>query len=401
MYDVSASGPLQTIVDSLAADIRRDVAIDDRQIRWIVHSPHYGEPDAARLQSILERRVSDEAAEWAFSFGIEEAHGPLRLPANQAIGARPRLCIPLRSHELLLGFLFIVDPDESLSEAQIEQAEAAAGAAADVLYRERRLRELERGRERWLLMHLLADGGAEAGAAAQALVDEGFLDARRAAVLVVRAEPGPHERERVELALGAARDRLRRVVASRGGLELRKPDHGAFLLALDDSASISARALAERLAALVDEEGLGVAARIGVGATHDLADARRSYREACDAVAIAERVERFGRIATWDELGAYRTLARFPADAAEGALHPGLVAMLGDPANAPLVETLETYLDLACDAKATADALSLHRATLYYRINRIEEITGARLKTGEDRLALHLGLRLARLAGPR
>ena len=82
MYDVSASGPLQTIVDSLAADIRRDVAIDDRQIRWLVHSPHYGEPDAARLQSILERRVSDEAAEWAFSFGIEDAHGPLRLPAN-------------------------------------------------------------------------------------------------------------------------------------------------------------------------------------------------------------------------------------------------------------------------------------------------------------------------------
>ncbi len=398
---MSASGPLQTIVDSLAADIRRDVAIDDRQIRWIVHSPHYGEPDAARLQSILERRVSDEAAEWAFSFGIEEAHGPLRLPANESIGARPRLCIPLRSHELLLGFLFIVDPDESLSEAEVEQAEAAAGAAADVLYRERRLRELERGRERWLLMHLLADDGAEAEAAAQALVDEGFLDARRAAVLVVRADPGPHEREPVELALGAALDRLRRVVASRGGLELRKPDHGAFLLALDDSASISARALAERLAELVDEEGLGVTARIGVGATHDLADARRSYREACDAVAIAERVERFGRIATWDELGAYRTLARFPADAADGALHPGLVAMLGDPANAPLVETLETYLDLACDAKATADALSLHRATLYYRINRIEEITGARLKTGEDRLALHLGLRLARLSGLR
>ena len=56
---VTATGPLQTIVDSLAADIRRDVAIDDRQIRWIVHSPHFGEPDAARLQSILERRVSE------------------------------------------------------------------------------------------------------------------------------------------------------------------------------------------------------------------------------------------------------------------------------------------------------------------------------------------------------
>jgi hypothetical protein len=119
MSAVTATGPLQTIVDSLAADIRRDVAIDDRRIRWLVHSPHYGEPDAARLHSILERRVSDEAADWAFSFGIEDAHGPVRLPANDAIGARPRLCIPLRSHDVLLGFLFIVDPDESLSQAGI------------------------------------------------------------------------------------------------------------------------------------------------------------------------------------------------------------------------------------------------------------------------------------------
>ena len=115
---------------------------------------------------------------------------------------------------------------------------------------------------------------------------------------------------------------------------------------------------------------------------HDLAAARESYREARDALAIAERVERFGRIAIWDELGAYRTLARFPLDALDSALHPGLLTLLGDPANAPLVDTLEVYLDLAGDAKAAAEALTLHRATLYYRLNRIEEITGARLEDG-------------------
>jgi hypothetical protein len=43
--------------------------------------------------------VSDEAAEWEFSHGIEDAREPLRLPANEAIGARPRLCNALRSHD--------------------------------------------------------------------------------------------------------------------------------------------------------------------------------------------------------------------------------------------------------------------------------------------------------------
>ena len=184
-------------------------------------------------------------------------------------------------------------------------------------------------------------------------------------------------------------------------MALRRPEHGVFLVAIDDSTTASPRALAERLLALADEEGLASGARVGVGAPHDLAAARDSYREARDALAVAERVERFGRIASWDELGAYRTLSRFPLDAADAALHPGLVAMLRDPAHAPLVDTLEAYLDLAGDARATAEALSLHRATMYYRLNRIEEITGARLKTGDDRLALHLGLRLARLSGLR
>ena len=145
----------------------------------------------------------------------------MRLPANERIGAQPRLCIPLRSHGVLLGFLFIVDPDESLSEQEIEQAQAAAGAAAEVLYRERRLRELERGRERWLLMHLL-DDETEGDEAARALVDEGFVDARRVALLVARAEPGAQEREQVELAIGAALDRLRRDVPERRGMALRQ-----------------------------------------------------------------------------------------------------------------------------------------------------------------------------------
>ena len=48
---------------------------------------------------------------------------------------------------------------------------------------------------------------------------------------------------------------------------------------------------------------------------------------------------------------------------------------------------------------STAEALFLHRASLYYRLQRIEELTGASLKSGSDRLVLHLGLKLARLLG--
>ena len=385
---MSTHAPLQMIVDALAADIVRDGAVDDRQIRWLVHSPHEEPPDAARMRSILTRRIPEEALRWAFSFGIEDADGPVRLPANPDIGAEARVCIPLRTRGVLLGVMFIVDADGTLDGAPLAPAEAAAAEAAQVLYRERRLRELERERERWLLTHLLSDEDAEE--AARALTDEGFLEPGRVAVLAIRADEDP---ARFEVAVGAALDRLRRLVPARCGLELRRSDHGAFVVVLDDATS--PRELAERLLELAGEEG--AEARVGIGGAQPLVAAPRSYRQARDAVAVAQRVTGFGRVAAWDELGVYRTLARFPDDLDDEALHPGLVELLRDGAHEQLVETLEAYLDRAGDVKATAEALSLHRATLYYRLQRIEEITGARLKVGEDRLALHLGLHLARL----
>jgi PucR-like helix-turn-helix protein len=63
------------------------------------------------------------------------------------------------------------------------------------------------------------------------------------------------------------------------------------------------------------------------------------------------------------------------------------------------VTTLEVYLDLGCDAKAASERLHLHRATLYYRLEKVARLTDANLRDGNDRLALHLGFKLARLAG--
>jgi DNA-binding PucR family transcriptional regulator len=39
--------------------------------------------------------------------------------------------------------------------------------------------------------------------------------------------------------------------------------------------------------------------------------------------------------------------------------------------------------------------LSVHRQTLYYRLEKIEQLSGVNLDEGEARLQLHLGLALA------
>ncbi|WP_244943066.1 PucR family transcriptional regulator, partial [Streptomyces inhibens] len=133
------------------------------------------------------------------------------------------------------------------------------------------------------------------------------------------------------------------------------------------------------------------AAGIGIG-TRDLADLPAIWREALDAARAARAEPRLGPIAQWDAIGGYRMLTALPAAAPDPAIGPLLA-----PAHAELARTAEVFLDCAGQASRTAQALGIHRQTLYYRLGRVEKLTGLDLDDGEHRLLLHMALKAARL----
>jgi len=102
---------------------------------------------------------------------------------------------------------------------------------------------------------------------------------------------------------------------------------------------------------------------------------------------------RFGAVVEWGEIGPYRLLAALPPEAA----HDPVVAPLLSPAHHELARTAEVYLDRAGQAGRTAAELGIHRQTLYYRLSRVEQLTGLDLDDGEDRLLLHMTLKSHRL----
>lgn len=77
--------------------------------------------------------------------------------------------------------------------------------------------------------------------------------------------------------------------------------------------------------------------------------------------------------------------------------HDPVVHALLYPAHRELARTAEIYLDCAGQAGRTAAELGIHRQTLYYRLSRVEQLTGLDLDDGEDRLLLHMALKGARL----
>jgi hypothetical protein len=206
---------------------------------------------------------------------------------------------------------------------------------------------------------------------AQVLIDEGGFPPLPVTVVVVR---GP--RDGLEQGLLAARLKF-------PARHLLRHDHGVLLCA-------------GRINALEVPPLFADAVTVGVGDPRPaLSQAAASYAEALHASVVAWRVPSFGPVATWASLGVYQMLAHVPVD----AVHPGIAGLLSAAENLPLLETLETYLDLAGSVAETSKALRLHRTSLYYRLQRAETLTGTTLKNGNERLMLHLSLKLARLHG--
>ncbi|MER7335940.1 MULTISPECIES: helix-turn-helix domain-containing protein [unclassified Micromonospora] len=401
-------GELQRIVDALAAHVGRPALIEDRRQRLVAYSEHTGLMDDVRKASILRRQTTPEVMAWFRDVGILEAREPVRTPPSAELDLLPRVCVPVRHQDLLLGFVWFIDPDGTMTGADIE----ATGLVSELslaLYRENLLGELASRRETEAARTLLSDSEATRDRSVRALREAGLIvgDGPATALVAQLVTPGgqaPDEAAR--LALEQALVSTRRWIGTREALHVARDDHGVLLLCGDRG---SGRPSPEVAAKLLDDNlqqairGLASVERtvVGVGqARPGLADAVGSYAEALQSARVGVRLPALGRVVSWSGLGIYRVLSRLDdrhLDIAD--VHPGLERLLREQANPVLLETLERYLDLAGNAHATAEQLRLHRTTLYYRLQRIEELAETDLKDGNERLCLHLALKLSRLTG--
>lgn len=399
-----ALNELQEIVDDLAQRLDVPIVLEDPEHRMVVYSSHSDAIDDVRRDTILRREARLEVKEWFRQFGIMQATAPLRIPSHSELGILGRLCAPIWFRSWLLGFLFLIDNDAKLDQAAIGLVQQAARHAGLLLYEE----ELARRLSASVLSHLLSADADLRGAAARHLIEQGITpaDSAHAVVYVRRADdPGsPEWREHI----GEALFELSRRDGHHGLVQAARHDHGVLLVPVaapdDDQAAVDVAqeilaALERRYRACADGDCVPMRFIAGIGDPQGhLTAAMTSYRQAQLAATVAAAIPSVGDLARWAELGAFRMLAQIPVhEDCERSLDPRLITLLGtDP---DLVRTVEAYLDLAGDAKRTAEYLHLHRATLYYRLDKAQQLTGVDLHDGNDRLALHMSFKLARLAG--
>lgn len=139
---------------------------------------------------------------------------------------------------------------------------------------------------------------------------------------------------------------------------------------------------------------------IGLGqVARDINGWRSSYRDAVQAMELAERLQTDTPLYIGD-LGVYQLILSLSdrdklSDFCEDTLGPLMDYDMRQ--NADLIKTLEAFFNCHGNLSQTAESLIVHRNTLLYRMNRINDIAGIDLNRPETRLALHLALTIRRL----
>lgn len=378
-------GDYQELVDEISALLGVPATLENRDFGLVAFGAHDSDDttamDPVRTRSILTRRSTPAVRAWFENFGITRATGPVRIPATPEAGVyRDRICLPVRHRGVVLGYVWLLGADPGPTDRQLDAAMDVAARIGALLADEERA-GTDLSREFGAV--LAAGRGWQRDMAVAALAEALGPDAEGLHTVVCVtpwADGAPAVRTVPSAAAltGAPPPGRSGPPALAALIRLRSPE------VLDPALTAAGRLRAEA----------GTAATAGIAVPRrGLAELADAWQEASASARAASAESRYGPVADWSAIGPYRTLTALAPD----TLPDPAVRALLTPVQRELARTAEVFLDCAGQASRTAAELGIHRQTLYYRLSRVQQLTGLDLNDGEDRLLLHMALKAARL----
>lgn len=370
-------GALDDLVDDMAGLMGAPCTLEDPSFQLLGFSGQR-EVDLVRQRSILERGSSQDIQDWFNAHGIRDATAPVRTPADRDLGIVARLCVPARHLGRVQGYFWLLDPENEIGADTYLDAMRIADTAGALLG----LAERKQAHRDALYRSVIEDHVDSAREAAAELANAAGLRMDEPVTCILVRRPGLPE----QLASRPTRA---------GTLWVREDDQVSAVVIkagftpdtdiLDDF--LAATGLGRRVSALDAQTTVGVGPSV-----RNLDDLARSRTGATVAFRVARHRDP-GTVMRWEDLGPLTLLGVARDRELRWATIPDRLAQfLQQPS--VLVTTVATFLDEAGSVARTAERLRVHRQTIYHRLSQVEEATGLSLRRGEDRLRLHLAIRL-------
>jgi purine catabolism regulator len=391
----SANVGLPQIVHELAKLLNKGVVVQDKRLQIQVSAvpPAFAGEWGKIVDWLSDRTMLPET--------LRDRH---RLPRNTSPAVRQpypqsdslmRLITPIVNQDIGRGYLSFIAPIDSFTAVDGLVIDHAAVVCALEMARAKAISEIEKKLRGDFLDSLLVGTLGESEAMVEG--DRFGHDMSAPHIALVARWYGtkhPSARRLETLVNGMLMGHPNNIL-----LRLRENELRLFL-ATDSPAPVqAARQLADEIRAEARQEYPDAKIALGIGSVVARVNAWRvSYREAVQAADIAVRVQSDSPMYIGD-LGIYTFLTHPDYRADLQALRDSTIGNLinyDERQRADLLLTLEAFFQCHGNHTQTAEMLSVHRNTLFYRMNRIAEITGLDLNQPDVRLAVHLSLKIHR-----
>jgi PucR family transcriptional regulator, purine catabolism regulatory protein len=388
---------LPELINAMARLTNKAVIIQDKRLRILYSTV---QPLLIAYWDEIEqflRKMDNLPVEIQDRHRVTEIETPVLMQALPTPGLA-RLVAPIVTKDIGRGYLSIIGRDTDLDDIDSLVCEHGAAACALEMAKAKAISDTEKRLRGTFLDRLLIGDVSQQEAVRQgerfehdmtqihmAIVlswqGEKMLSTRRLETLVNSVIASQHAD-----ALVWQREREEEVVVFHA-TDTENPIDESMKLASIFSAEIQRQFPNSRVAV-----GLGQPAR-------EISAWRSSYHDAIQALELAMRLQTDVPLYIGD-LGVYQLILSLSDREKLQAFCErtlGTLTKYDERNSADLIKTLEAFFNCHGNLSQTAEMLIVHRNTLLYRMNRINDIAEIDLNRPETRLALHLALTIRRL----
>ncbi|MFV8829228.1 PucR family transcriptional regulator [Alkalihalobacterium sp. APHAB7] len=397
---------LQEVVDKISELLHCPVTLEDETHRLITYSKHDIHTDPARLETIISRQVPFKVTQRLWKQGIiqklNESNQPLRIKAIEDIGLGNRVAISIRQKDDVLGYIWVIEMENTIDEAGFDLLTVAAETLRVFLIKHRLQQRKETEGQQRFFWRLLNNSYPK-----REDIIEGFNKLQvdipdRFAIASFRFSTRITSRQEQQFItyLHANQD-----------LELvfYYIDQYDFTLFLSPK---HRQITLQKLPIIIEDivtsfsgKEKGPIQVIG-GCSQLYTKIERidkAYREALTVIDLKETYagELTSTYGYW-ELGVFKYLDIMIERKAEDSIDCFPISFLteyDEKNQTNLLETLEVFLNMDGNVNEASKELHVHPNTLNYRMKRIVELTGIKLKDPKLKLDLYLEFKIRRWMG--
>jgi purine catabolism regulator len=383
---------LSGLVRAMREITRHGVLIHDKRLNMIAGDP------SADIQSFW-KDITDQLSNYEslpYQLHDRQLAGEDHIEVIQELsGGISRVIVPIIVENIARGYLSVIGIEGTLDILDQLVAEEGALICAIEMSRTKAVRETEKKLHSDLLTALLQEDLSPRDA--KLWVDAIGLDATQAHAALQFAwdSPDPPSRRRLETLINGE--------VARMGLKVILNPAGEAVICFcqvspNDEGCNLALELGENVLIQAKSEYPDAQVRCGVGCpTTDLNLWHISFKEAGIALDMATRLNEEKPL-YYPDLSVHRLLMLLENNPELKIFQEDILGdLLAQEGKNNFIETLEAYFEQKGNLSQTADSLFIHRNTLSYRMDRIEEITGMNLSNPDTALAVQLALKIYRM----